>query len=815
VFGDVSYAFRQAVKAPGFALAAIITLALGIGAAAAMFVLIEGVLLSPPPYANPDRLIFLTQARQDGQPYLQGTTIGQWIDWRSSAKTIEPPALYRWTFNFLVLPDGSRSIGGMVVSSEFFKVMGLRPILGRDFLPNEASRPGAPATATQPARPGVPATAVIIGHTLWERQYNRDPNIIGKTLQISRMAAPLPIVGVMPAGVRFLPDPAASSEPNYDLNAQVEYFLPLAPDETNPRARGWNVVSRLRDGQSLEQAHDEIAGFTARQLREDPRLEGLTVSVRPMLEVLNREGRNLLQPLFGFVVLVFVVACVNVAGLLVARGLQRHREYAMRAALGASQSRLFRQTITESVVLSMFAAILGAAFAFGIVAVFKAIGDRAIPRADDVQVGWPLIAFGFIAGLIAAVVSGVVPALRAASPGQANALKGIRSTTGRAERRLLGVIATVQIVLTVALLTAASLLIRTSVKLANINPGYDMDNIMAATVTTVTPNSFLPFHMQVLERVKALPAVSHAAFAWGVPLTGNKWPGNLEVVGHPEVGQVSFPLRSVTADYFALMDITIVAGRAFTDDDTDKAPRVVIVNQALANRYFSGDAVGRQLRFPGSQPRDVTVVGVIADARTDALSQAPTPEVYLPFWQNGAFSKHLVVRSSSAAAGLFELVRREVHAVDATASVERATTMSQIRSESLAARTFAMRLLIGFSLAATALALVGIYGVLSLSVGSRLKEIAVRKAVGAQQGDILRSVVGEGGRMIVTGVVVGAIVAAATGRGLESLLFDVPTTDAISIVAVAVGFGLIALLACLIPALRAARTDLVAALHQE
>jgi putative ABC transport system permease protein len=815
MLGDVRYALRQVFKAPAFSIAAIVTLALGIGAAAAMLTLIKGVLLSPPPYADPDRLVFLTQSRQDGQPYLQGATVGQWLDWRSSAKTIETPAVYRWTFNFLVLPDGSRSIGGLVVSNDFFRVLGVQPMLGREFLPDEASRPGAPATATQPARQGVPPTAVIIGYALWERQYQRDPNIIGKSLQISRMPAPLPIVGVMPAGIRFLPDPAAASEPNYDLNAPVDYFLPYAPDETQPRGRGLNVISRLHDGVDLQQAQNEMVSFTTRQVQADSRLEGLTVSVRPMLDVLNREGRSLLLPLFGFVVLVFFVACINVAGLFVARGVQRHREYAMRTALGASRGRLFGQTIVESAALGMFAVILGAVFAFGIVSVFKAIGDRAIPHADDVQIGWQVIAFGFVAGLIAAVMAGVVPAARAASPGHANALKGIRSTTGRAERRLLGAIATVQIVLTVALLTGATLLIRTSVKLASINPGYDIDNIMAVTVTTVSPNSFLPFHTQALERVAELPGVSHAAFAWGVPLTGNKWPGTLEVVGRPDLGQVSLPLRSVTAGYFALMDIDIVSGRAFTNDDSEKAPRVMIVNQSLANRYFSGDAVGRQLRFPGTKPLDVSIVGVIADTRTDALSDEPAPEVYLPFWQNGAFSKHLVVRTSSQATGLFELVRREVHAVDPTASVERATTMTQIRSESVANRTFAMRLLIGFSLAATALALVGIYGVLSLSVGSRLKEIAVRKAIGAQQQDILRSVVGEGGRMILAGVIVGAVVAAATGRALESLLFGVPSTDAISIVAAAGGFGLIALLACLIPALRAARTDLVAALHQD
>jgi putative ABC transport system permease protein len=815
MLGDIRYALRQVVKAPAFSIAAIVTLALGIGAAAAMLTLIKGVLLSPPPYADPDRLVFLTQSRQDGQPYLQGATVGQWLDWRSSAKTIDTPAVYRWTFNFLVLPDGSRSIGGLVVSNDFFKVLGVRPMLGREFLPNEASRPGAPATATQPARQGVPPTAVIIGYSLWERQYQRDPTIVGKTLQISRMPAPLPIVGVMPAGIRFLPDPAAASEPNYDLNAPVDYFLAFAPDETQPRGRGLNVIGRLHDGADLAQAQSEMASFTARQVQADSRLEGLTVSVRPMLDVLNRDGRSLLLPLFGFVVLVFLVACINVAGLFVARGVQRHREYAMRTALGASRGRLFGQTIVESGVVAMFAAMLGAVFAFGIVSLFKAIGDRAIPHADDVQVGWPVIAFGLVAGLIAAVMAGVVPAARATSPGHAHALKGIRSTTGRRERRLLGAIAMVQIVLTVALLTGATLLIRTSFKLANINPGYEIENIMAVTVTSVSPGSFLPFHTHVLERVRALPGVSHTAFAWGVPLTGHKWPGNLEVVGRPELGQVSFPLRSVTAEYFALMDIPIASGRAFTNDDTEKAPRVMIVNQALANRYFSGDAVGRQMRFPGTKPLDVTIVGVIADTRTEALSDDPAPEIYVSFWQNGAFSKHLVVRTSSSAAGLFELVRREVHAVDPTASVERATTMTQIHRESLATRTFAMRLLIGFACAASALALVGIYGVLSLSVGSRVKEIAVRKAIGAQQHDILRSVLGEGGRMIVAGAVVGAVVAAATGRALESLLFGVAATDAISIAVAAGGFGVVALVSCFFPALRAARTDLAAALHQD
>ena len=812
---DVQYALRQARKAPGFAFAAITTLALGIGAAAAMFVLIQGVLLSPPPYANPDRLVFLTQARLDGQPYLQGMTIGQWIDWRSSATTIEPPALYRWTFNFLVLPDGSRSIGGMVVTSGFFKTLGVTPMLGREFLPNEASRPGAPATATQAARQGVPATAVIIGHALWERQYNRDPNIIGKTLQISRMQAPLPSSVSCRQAFASCRIPGASSEPNYDVNAPVDYFLPFEPDETQPRARGWNVVSRLRDG----------VGWRRHSVRSRASPRDRCKRIRG-----SKVSRSRCSPCSRCSIAKAAACCCRCSAsscsssswrASTSRGSSSRAGFSAIANTPCGPHWAHRDRVSSgrrsrrAAALSMLSAIVGAGFAFGIVTVFKAIGDRAIPRADDVQIGWPVHCVWIGRGAARGRRVGVLPALRAASPGHAHALKGVRSTTGRAERRLLASIATVQIVLTVTLLTGAAMLIRTSVKLASINPGYEMDNIMAATVTTVTPNSFLPFHTQVLERVAALPGVSHAAFAWGVPLTGNKWPGTIEFVGRPDLGQVSFPLRSVTADYFALMDMPIVAGRAFTNNDNNDAPFVMIVNQSLANRYFSGDPLGRQLQFPGDPKRQWTIVGVVADTRTDALSQAPAPEIYLPFWQNGAFSKHLVVRSQSEPAGLFALVRREVHSVDPTASVEHATTMAQIRSESLAPRTFAMRLLIGFSVVATALALVGIYGVLSLSVGSRLKEIAVRKAIGAQQQDILRSVLGEGGRMILAGVVVGGVAAAAIGRALETLLFDVPAADVISIGAAAIGFGVIALVACLLPALRAARTDLVSALHQE
>jgi putative ABC transport system permease protein len=291
----------------------------------------------------------------------------------------------------------------------------------------------------------------------------------------------------------------------------------------------------------------------------------------------------------------------------------------------------------------------------------------------------------------------------------------------------------------------------------------------------------------------------------------------MEITGRPDLRQISFPLRSITPDYFGVMGIQLVTGRGFSEDDKQDARPVMIVNQTLATKYFRDtSALGQHLMFAGDPKRiEIEIVGVVADTRTEALSRQAEPEIYLPFWQSGAFSKHLVVRAKSDPTALVALVRREVQAVDPTASVEHATTMEQIRSESMASQTFAMRLLFGFSLVATALALVGIYGVLSLSVGSRLKEIAVRKAIGAQQNDILRSVLGEGGRMILIGVVAGGVVAAVIGRALSALLFEVPSSDAISIAAAALTFGTIALLICLMPALRAAKTDLVDSLRQE
>ena len=804
---DIRFAFRQLRKSPGFTAIAVITLGLGIGAAAAIFGLIQGALLSPPPYAEPDRLVLISPIRTDGRPYTRGATIGQWLSWRQ-ARSIEPPAIYRWTFNFLVLPDGSASMGGMVVTPGYFRVLGLRPMLGREFVDGELGRPNTPPSA------------IILGYDLWQRKFNGDPTIVGRTIRMSRMPAPLPVVGVMPPGIRFLPDPGASSEPNYDLNAFVDFWFGVAPDESRPAGGAGNAVARLRGDATIETARTELATLSAGPAQSDPTLQGVSAAVAPVQDVLNRAGRRLLVPLFGSVAIVFLIACANVSGLLLTRGLQRHPEYAMRSALGAGRWRLFRQALTESLVLALAGAALGAGLAAGIVTLLKAIAGQAVPRADAVHVGWPVVAFGALAAIVAAGVAGVLPAARASLPDRLQGLKGSRTTAGRGERRLLAGIATVQIVLTVALLAGAALLIRTARNLDRLQPGYDTGQIMAMTVTTMDRQRSTEFHQLALQRVKSVAGVTHAAFAWGVPLTGNKWPGEIEFPSQAgpskPADRVSVPLRSITEEYFDVMGMRIAEGRAFRATDGRDAPRVTIVNAALARRYYAGrNVVGAPLAFAGSGDRPLQIVGVIADTRTEDLSLPAEPEVYLPFWQSGAFSKHLVIRASGDPAGLASLVRAELRAIDPTSAVERITTMTEIRRESVAARTFAMRLLIGFAVIATLLAIVGLYGVLSLSVNSRIKEIAVRKAVGAQRHQIVGLVVGEGSKLVTVGLVLGAVAAVLVGRLLQTLLFDVTPADPLALGIAAVTFGAVALAACLLPAVRASRVDLMESLRQE
>jgi len=808
---DLRFGMRMLLKQPGFTLVAVLTLALGVGATSAVFSLIQGVLLTPPPYQQPERLALLESARADGQqmPHPRGWAPEQWMDWQKRARSFDGIAAYDWSFNFLVLSDGSESLEGMWVTKDYFRVTGLHPLLGRTFAESE--------TANAP-----PASVIILGYNLWQRRFNGDPNIIGKTIHISRQDTPPKVIGVMAPGVRFLPSPTTAQEPNYNVNALVDFWIPAVPDPKRLKQPGWNVVGRLRKNATLRQAQAELTVLTAREAQGDRDFEGVIPQIKALTSELNRDGSRILYPLLGAAALVLLIACGNVAALLLVRGLQRQPEYAVRSALGISRTALFRQVSSESLLLALAGGLFGVGLAFGIVKVFKLIGGHAIPRLDAVATGWPVLAAGIGSAIVAALVAGLFPALRASRLDPMLALKsaGPNSSAGRGERRLLRGVAMAQTALTLALLVGAGLLIRTMINLSKVQSGYNVGHILTMSVTAVG-GDWHDFHRRALEQVTALPGVQHAAFAWGVPLTGNNWPDAVEIEGQPlpskASDQISLPLRSVTPDYFKLLGVAILEGRDFRSTDTGKAPSVAVVNQALAVRYFRhANPVGKKLwLFGGRQQPATTIVGVVNNARTDDLTQAAEPEIYLSLWQAGAFSKHLVIRTAEDPHPLIVAVQRTLRAVDPTVAIENVKTLEQIRSDSLASRTFAMQLLIGFSLVGSVLTLVGIYGVLSLSVASRRREFAIRTAVGAERGDIRNLVFADGFRLIAGGVISGVVAALVLSRVLKSFLFEVQPIDPATLIGVGLLFAGVALLACWVPTRRAARVEPLEALRYE
>src|SRR5580693_4766607 len=808
---DMRFAIRMLLKQPGFSLIAVLTLALGIGATSAVFSLIQGVLLTPPPYQKPQQLVLVPTARTDGQKQegARGWPAQQWMEWQKQAKSLQGIAAYDWTFNFLIRNEGSESIEGMAVTRDYFQVTGLHPVMGRSFEESDIGQG--------------PVKVILLGYEFWKRTFNGDRNIIGKTLHISRWEVPPTVIGVMQPGVRFLPSPSASKEPNYNVNALVDFWIPASPDPKYLKDPYWNIVARLRDGTGLLQAQGELTVLAAREVQAEHSFEGITPQVESLTSAMNLDGRRILFPLLGAAALVLFIGCGNTAALLLVRGLQRQQEYAVRSAMGMGRMALLRQVSTESLLLALLGGAFGVGLAFGVVKLFKLIAGHAIPRLEDVTTGWVVLVWGLSAAVAASVLAGVFPALWAFRLQPMEVLKnaGPKGTAGLGERRLLRGVTIVQTALTLALLVGAGLLIRTMINIAKVPSGYNTSRILTMSVTEVRDYSeWASFHRHALERVSAIPGVQYAAFAWGVPLTGNNWPVTLEIEGQApavkESDKTAMPLRAVTEDYFKLMGVALIGGREFRSSDEGKALNVAIVNQAFADRYFPhSDAIGRKIWLDGRDKPAMEIVGEVSNGRTDDLTQAAAPEIYLSLWEATAFSKHLVVRTTADPRAVLVAVERELHAVDPTAAIENVKTLEQIRDDSLASRTFAMRLLIGFSVVGSALTLVGIYGVISLSVASRRRELAIRSAVGAEQKDIRNLILGEGLRLIGSGVLAGMALAIVLSRVLRTFLFEVQPSDPATLLIVGVLFVGVALLACWAPVRRAAKVDPLEALRYD
>ncbi len=800
---DFRIAIRTLVRAPGFVVVTVLTLALGIGATAAVFSLIQGVLLTPPPYKDPEQLVLIPSTRTDGQQQESPRPwpAAQWLEWQREAKSVQSIAAYRWMFNFVILPDGVESFEAMAVTPEYFSVVGLEPVLGRKFVASDTAPSAAPV--------------LMIGYEMWQRSFGGNPNILGQTVRVGRQDAPFEIVGVMQPGVRFLPSPNAAQEPNYDVNALVDIWAPFAPG-SNPeelKRPQWNIVGRLAPGGTPEQAQAELALITARQAQADRDFAGFTPDVQLLTSEFNRDGERILLPLFGAAALVLLITCGNVAALLLLRGLGRQREYAVRAALGVGRAGLFRQASTESLLLALAGGALGIGLALGAVRAFKLIGGQAIPRLDAVTTGWPVLLFGLALALIAAILAGLIPAWRASRLDPNEVLKGAgtKSTAGRGERHLLRTVTMAQTALTLVLLVGAGLLIRTMINISKAPSGYETNHILAMTVTSVK-GDWSDFHRRALDRVSTLPGVRGAVYAWGVPLTGNSWPARIIIEGQPvpasQSEAIELPLRSITPGYFDLLGMALTEGRDFRSNDDDAAPQVAVVNQALVDRYFPNTtALGKKVWLQGPDKAPSSIVGVVANSRTDDLTRQPSPEIYMSFWQTRVYSKHLLVRTESEPLAMASAIHAAIREVSPFTAVEHVKTFDQIRNDSLAGRSFAMQLLAGFAAVGCLLTLVGIYGVLSLSVASRRREIAIRTAVGAKRRDIRNLIFFDGFRLIAGGVAAGLAGALVLSRVLRSFLYEVEPNDPATLFAVAMLFIGVALLACWPPTRRATRVD--------
>jgi putative ABC transport system permease protein len=812
LFQDLCYSLRMLRKNPTFTVIAALTLALGIGATSAVFSLIQGVLLTPPPYQKPQQLMLIPSVRTDGKKMdrSRGWAAQQWMEWNQKAGSFQGIAGYDWTFNFLVRNDGSQSMQGMEVSKDYFRIMGLKTVLGHGFDDSDFGQRHS--------------KSILLGYEFWQRVFGGDKQIIGKTVRISRWEGSPVVIGVMEPGVRFLPSPGAAKEPNYDVNATVDMWVPADPDPKNLKDPGWDVVGRLRDGVTPQHGQQELAALTANEASAEKQFEGFSPQLEPLTDEMNRDGRRILLPLLGASALVLLIACGNVAALLLVRGLQRQQEYAVRIAMGMGRIGLLRQVLMESLLVALLGGALGVGLAICAVKFFKLIAGHAVPRLDGVTAGWAVLGWGLGLAVLAAFFAAAIPALGAFRLNPMEVLKeaGPKGTAGVGERRLLRGVTMLQTALTLALLVGAGLLIRTMVKIADVPSGYNTSRILTMSVTDVQSwSNWGPFHRQALERVAAIPGVQYAAFAWGVPLTGNNWPASMDIEGQPPAAKgsdmISLPLRAVTPDYFKLMGMGLIDGRDFRSTDDNKAPTVVIVNQAFTIRYFpKSNSVGRKIwlggRAGGDKPA-AQIVGEIANGRTDDLTQQPTPEVYLPLWQAQAFSKHLVVRTTADPRTVEAAVEHALRSVDPTAAIENVKTLEQIRDDSLASRTFAMHLLTGFSVVGSLLTLIGIYSVISLSVASRRRELAIRSAVGAQQRDIRRLIFGEGFRLIAGGVLGGIALAVVLSRVLRSFLFEVEPSDPVTFIIVGALFVGVGLLACWAPVRRAGKVDPLEALR--
>jgi putative ABC transport system permease protein len=775
---DFLYGVRLLRKNPGFGFAVIATLALGIGATTAVFSVVYGVALRPLPYPQQEQLVTIGTNGAVG--------IANYLDWRAQNTVFEEVGITKLVQNFNITGDGEpeRVLGGRSTAS-IFRVLGVNPILGRMF--TEAD--------------GQVEDKVVLSYGLWQRRYSADPTIVGKKIQLNDR--PYTILGVMPAAFQY-------------PNREFALWTPLSLNPQEPRTTfDYGCIARLKNGVTIVQAHAQISAIQARIGTDYPVVRNLRIDMLPMLTSVVGSVRTPLYVLMGAVLCLLLIGCANLANLLVARSMTRSHELVVRAALGARTGRLVLQSIMEVAPLVVLGGICGLVLTKWMLSLLLPLLPSTMPRLEAIRIDWQVLAFAVVVLFATAIGTGIWPALQATGWNVTDALResGRTTSSGGGASRLRGILVVSQIAAVVVLMVVSALLIRSFVALRNVDPGFRSDNILsvhfALSDKYLTNPNFGQYLKRILDRVSALPGVVSVGMVNRLPLAGGNQTGSLEFEGSTVAppGGLSLDWRTVTPDYFRTLGIALIEGRFFSESDAAERPRAGIVDDRLARLVWPNQsAIGRRFRFPGQGPW-TEVVGVVRHIRHDGLGIDQRPQVYWNYQQRAQPRMALAVRTNQDPQLLAASVTAVFHETDPDQPLYDVRAMDAVVERSLSPQWLNMALLTLFASVALVLATVGVYGVLSYSVGLRAKEIAIRMALGSQPGDVIRMVLGHGGFLAGLGTLIGLVGSLFLGRVLSTLLYGIKPTDALSFVSAALVLLAVALAASYIPARRAASVD--------
>ena len=805
LFQDLRYAIRMLAKSPGFAAVAILTLALGIGANTAIFSVVNAVVLQPLPYPHPSRLVAISEHTSKGPDTVSYLNF---LDWQHGAHSFS--AMGAYTEDGLTLTGHGEPaiISTAIVSSGFFRALAISPVLGRTLQPQDDPK-GAPRV-------------VVISESLWRARLGADSQIVGKTITLNSQL--FTVVGVLPSSFNFP-----------DQLPRTELWIPIRQSDD---FRDWvdireatflNVLARLKPGVTSAQAHSELNTVYAGIKKQHNLAADRSVDIVSLQRSILGDARPVLLILLGAVGFVVLIACVNVANLLLARATGRAREMAVRVALGAGRVRIFRQLLTESVLLSIFSGAAGLLFAYWGVAGVKSLASDQLPHLRSIGVdGW-VLAFTLALSIFCGILFGLAPAWQSSEIDLNETLRESgRGVTAGKRRWTRNALVTVEVALAFVLLIGSGLLIKSFYLLARTNPGFDPQHLLKADILLpqaqyTKPQEWSSFFRKAVERMKNLPGVESAAAAIPLPFTGSHVGWGFIRADQPEPQHTSAPNAAahwVTPGYFELMRTRLLRGREFDENDTiANAPGVLIINKTLAQRYFPNESpIGKSLKIFGP-PNGTTpiyrIVGVVGDEKDKALSEPAEPMMYFPYTQMPWWTMTLVLRTQGDPESLATALRRQIHEMDSALPVENLQSMSSAVSQTETDARFRSILLGLFGAFALVLAAVGIYSVLAYVVVQRTHEIGIRMALGAQRRDVLRLVVYQGMRSVLIGIAIGAVAALALSSVLASFLYGISDKDPLTFIGVCVLLALIALAACYVPALRAMRVDPMVALRYE